>query len=152
MKTKILIATKLTVLVLLLFSCKDEQIPTETIDPRLLKVIGNYTASKFFLTDPSDDPVDILKIGGSVTTEIKKDMTLSARVIIPREFYKGYSGMDYQTSGTVEFKGNDTIKFNNTNSVVSGRPYRIMGDSLKAESSTVIYFALTLKKFNVELK
>jgi len=145
MKTKILYAFVIALVALLFFSCKDEQVPTETIDHRLLKVIGKYEASKYFLSDPLDIPVDILKIGGSVTAEIKTDMTVNGRIIIPKTFYSGYSGIDYLYSGTFEFKGNDSIKFF-TNGSLARLPFRIYVDSLRAEASTVGYFAMTLKK------
>lgn len=144
MKTKMLTAIKLTVLVLLLFSCKEEQVPTETIDTRLLKVVGKYEAIKYFLSDPIDNPIDILKLGGSYTAELKKDMTVSGRIIIPKTFYSGYRGKDILYNGTFEFKGNDEIIFNSDG--FPGAPYKIFEDSLKAEFSTVGYFAMTLKK------
>ncbi|KAF0161436.1 MAG: hypothetical protein FD188_807 [Ignavibacteria bacterium] len=145
MKTKVLITVVVTLFTMLVFSCKEEQVPTENTDPRLLRVIGKYEASKYFLSDPVDRPVDILKLGGSITAEIKKDMTVSGRIIIPKTFYSDYSGTDLLYSGTFEFKGNDSIRFF-TNGSLARLPFRIYEDSLKAEALTIGYFAVTLKK------
>ncbi|KAF0152929.1 MAG: hypothetical protein FD143_606 [Ignavibacteria bacterium] len=132
MKTKVLITVVVTLFTMLVFSCKEEQVPTENTDPRLL-------------SDPVDRPVDILKLGGSITAEIKKDMTVSGRIIIPKTFYSDYSGTDLLYSGTFEFKGNDSIRFF-TNGSLARLPFRIYEDSLKAEALTIGYFAVTLKK------
>ena len=146
MKSKTLTTIVITILALFVFSCKDEDVPTETIEPKLLRVIGEYVAIKYITSDPLDNHVDILKIGGSVTAEITKSATIKGRIIVPKEFYKGFSGADFLYSGTVEFIGNDTIKFNDTKCDLSILKYRAEGDSLKAEASTVGYFAMTLKK------
>lgn len=145
MKTRLIFVLAAASIMLLVFSCKDEQVLTEYMDPRLLKVVGKYEASKYFLSDPVDRPIDILKLGGSITAEIKKDMTVSGRIIIPKTFYSGYSGADLLYNGTFEFKGNDSIKFF-TNGSLARLPFSIHKDSLKAESATIGYFALTLKK------
>ena len=147
MKTKILTAIKLTVLALLLFSCKDEQVPTETIDPKLQRVIGDYKATKFKLPDPTDNTVDIIAKGGSISTKITKSATIEGRVIIPPgAFSSSYPGDDYYFSGKVVFIGNDSIKFNNTNNSLQIAPFRIIGDSLKLEVFSIGYIGITLRK------
>lgn len=134
MKTKILCAFAIALITLLIFSCKDEKVLTEIIDPRLMLIVGDYYTTKFILPSELDAPVDILKLGGFITLNIKKDKTISGRYFVPKTYNHMQEDTDYIYSGTIEFISQDTLRMIGTRTFLSttGFNFQFTSDSLVA--------------------
>lgn len=150
------------VLVILLFvatyllhiSCKDEKMPTETIDPRLAKVVGAYKATTYINHSDIYNIGDILKKGGAILVNVLPDSSVTGRIIIPQNLFPGSEGVDQTFKGRIKFLGNDSLKFVGTQNVlsISGFHFRIFTDSLVAKLQTIGYDAVTLTKLKKDIQ
>lgn len=111
MKIKILFMVVLTLITLLVFSCNDEQIPTENIDPNLLKVFGDYKATKFQIPDKTDGKFDVLAAGGYLELTLKMHNEVNGKIFIPPSNLLGpNSGLNQNINGRYFFR-NDSLNF-----------------------------------------
>jgi len=113
MKTKILYAFVVALVVLLAFSCKDEKVPTQSIDPNILKVLGDYKATKFQIPEKTDGKFDVLGAGGFLELTLKINNEVNGKIYIPASNLLGpNSGINQSISGDYFFR-NDSLNFNN---------------------------------------
>lgn len=115
MKAKIFI----TILALFFFTCKDKQAPTETIDPQLQKIAGNYKASTFIIPDKTDGKYDVLKAGGYLELTLSIDKRANGKIYIPPSNQFGdTTGLKEIFSGYYTFK-NDSLQLKGINNFLN---------------------------------
>lgn len=148
MKTKILSAFALALITLLVFSCKDEKAPTETIDFNIKKVIGNYEAILFQIPDKTDGNYDVIKAGGHLNISLTKDKTVTGDIMIPpSKQFADTSGLKENFTGTFTIK-NDTLQFKGFYNILSNpQLYFIWSDNkLVAVKMSIAPTKITLQK------
>jgi hypothetical protein len=101
-----------------LAGCKD------TVVNPVDRVVGQYKADTFILFGSGDEPVDVLKYGGTLTAKLESNFRVEGRVTIPPSANLGWRTIDTTYSGTFTLKA-DTLTFNDTRTPLDWKPFLV---------------------------
>jgi hypothetical protein len=129
----------LTLMPLLLAGCKD------TVVNPVDRIVGQYKAVTFIVLGSRDEPVDVLKYGGTLTAKLESNFRVEGRVTIPPDANLGWRTIDTTYSGTFTLKA-DTLTFKDTQTLLDRMPFLVQERRLATPILLRIPFKIILEK------